>query len=116
MSSSKRLGRMGEEIKKVISLAIMNDIKDPRISPMTMVTQVEVTRDLRYAKIYVSVMGSEEDKKETLKGLNSAKGFIRKEIGMNVNMRYTPEPVFELDTSLDTGMKIDKILKEIKDN
>lgn len=112
---SKRLGRMGEELRKVVSVMILNEIKDPRISPVTSVTHVEVTRDLRYAKMYISVMGTEKEKEETLAGLNSAKGYIRREMGQRVKMRYTPEPIFELDESLDEGMKITNILREIND-
>lgn len=112
---SRRLGRMGEELRKAVSNIILNDIKDPRISPVTSVTHVEVTRDLRYAKMFISVMGTPKEREETLAGLNSAKGFIRKEMGQRVQMRYTPEPIFELDESLDEGMKISNILREIND-
>lgn len=111
--SSRRLIRMGEEIKKLVSGIIINELKDPRISPMTSVIQVEVTRDLRYAKIYISVMGSEKEKQETLAGLNSSKGFIRKEIGQQINMRYTPEPIFEIDSSIDHSLKISQMLRDI---
>lgn len=113
MSSNRRLMKMGEEIKKVVSVFIMNSIKDPRVSSMTTVTGVEVTSDLSYAKIYISVLGSDKEKKDTLDGLNSAKGLVRKEIGRSVKLRHTPEPIFELDKSLDHGMKINEILKDI---
>lgn len=113
--SLKRLGRISEEIKRIVSNAIMTELKDPRISSMTSITEVEVTRDLRYAKIYISVLGNQFDKEETLKGLESGKGFIRKEIGKNLNLRYTPEPQFYLDKSIEHGFKISKILSEIKD-
>lgn len=112
---SRRLGRMGEELRKAVSNIILNEIKDPRISPVTSVTHVEVTRDLRYAKMFISVMGTQKEREETLAGLNSAKGFIRKEMGQRVQMRYTPEPIFELDESLDEGLKISNILREIND-
>jgi len=114
--SVKRLGRISEEIKKIVSNAIMSELKDPRISSMTSVTEVEVTKDLRYAKIYVSVLGSQFDKEETLKGLESGKGFIRKEIGNKLSLRYTPEPIFYLDKSIEHGLKISKLLNEIKDS
>lgn len=113
--SLKRLGRISEEIKRIVSNAIMTELKDPRISSMTSITLVEVTRDLRYAKIYISVLGNQNDKEETLKGLESGKGFIRKEIGKNLNLRYTPEPLFYLDKSIEHGFKISKLLHEIKD-
>ncbi|MDO5708036.1 MAG: 30S ribosome-binding factor RbfA [Andreesenia angusta] len=111
--SSKRLNRMGEELKKAVSLIILNEIKDPRISPVTSVTHVDLTRDLRYAKMYISVMGNEKEKEETIEGLNSAKSFIRREMGQRVKMRYTPEPIFELDESLDEGLKINSILRSL---
>ncbi|WIV10903.1 30S ribosome-binding factor RbfA [Proteiniborus sp. MB09-C3] len=114
--SLKRLGRISEEIKKIVSNVIMSELKDPRISSMTSVTDVEVTRDLRYAKIYISVLGSQLDKEETLKGLESGKGFIRKEIGKNLNLRYTPEPLFYLDKSIEHGFKISKLLNDMKDS
>lgn len=112
--ASNRLNRISEEVKKVVSGIIMNDIKDPRVSSMTSVTRVEVTRDLRYANIYISVLGEKPSGEETIKGLESAKGFIRKEIGKNINLRYTPEPLFFLDTSIEYGIKISKMLNDLK--
>lgn len=106
---------MGEELRKAVSIMILNEIKDPRISPVTSVTHVDVTKDLRYAKMYISVMGTQKEKEDTLEGLNSAKGYIRREMGQRVKMRYTPEPIFELDESLDEGMKINSILREINE-
>lgn len=114
--SLKRLGRISEEIKRIVSTTLMNELKDPRISSMTSITSVEVTRDLRYAKIYVTVLGNEQDKEETIKGLESSKGFIRKEIGVQLNLRYTPEPLFYLDKSIEHGFKISKILNDINNN
>lgn len=113
--ASKRIGRISEEMKKVISNLIRNQIKDPRISMLTSVTDVNVTKDLRYAKIYISVLGTDKEKEDTLKGLQSAKGFVRKEIGNNINLRYTPEPMFYLDNSIDNGMYISNLLKEVSD-
>lgn len=112
---NKRLNRMEEELKKAVSLIIMNEIKDPRISPVTSVTDVELTKDLRYAKMYISVMGDDKQKKDTIDGLNSAKGYIRREMGQKVKMRYTPEPIFQLDESLDEGMKISNILRDLNE-
>lgn len=112
--ASNRINRISEEVKKVVSVLIMNDIKDPRVSTMTSVTEVQVTRDLRYANIYVSVLGDKKTAEETIKGLESAKGFIRKEIGRSVNLRVTPEPMFFLDTSIEYGAKISKMLFDLK--
>jgi len=108
------MGRISEEIKRIVSNIIMNGLKDPRISPMTSITQVQVTRELRFAKIYVSVLGSEESQKETLKGLQSASGYIRKEIGKNMDLRYIPEPLFYIDKSIEHGLHISKLLSDMK--
>ena len=104
--ASNRLNRMSQEVKKVVSEVIMNDIKDPRVPIMTSVTSVELTNDLTFANIYISVLGDAKEGEEALEGLESAKGFIRHEIGQRVNLRYTPEPVFFLDTSITHGIKI----------
>lgn len=112
--ASNRLNRMSQEVKKVVSEVIMNDIKDPRVPLMTSVTEVELTRDLRFANIYISVLGDEKAREEAIEGLQSAKGFIRKEIGKKVNLRYTPEPIFFLDTTIEHGIKISKLLSDLK--
>jgi ribosome-binding factor A len=111
---SKRLGRISEEIKKLVSNLISNQIKDPRVSPLTSITEVQVTSDLRYAKIFISILGDDKQKEETLKGLQSASGFIRKEIGNNIKLRYTPEPIFYLDNSIERGVHIMKLIDKIK--
>ena len=112
--ASNRLNRMSQEVKKVVSEVIMNDIKDPRVPLMTSVTSVELTNDLRFANVYISVLGNEKEKEEAIEGLQSAKGFIRKEIGRKVNLRYTPEPIFFLDTTIEHGIKISKLLNDLK--
>ena len=116
--NNKRINRISEEVRKVVSELIYNGLKDPRVSPMTTVTKVEVTRDLRFAKIYVSVLGNDEEKKDTLLVLESAKGFIRKEIGNRIDLRYVPEPIINLDESIEQGIYmsklIDKVNKEYK--
>lgn len=108
-----RSGRLSEEIKKEVSKMIFEEIKDPRISNMTSITDIEVTKDLRYAKIYISVYGNEDEKKNTLEGLKSATGFIRHELGKRIKLRYTPELIFEIDNSIEYGAHISKILKEL---
>lgn len=111
---SKRLGRISEEIKKIVSGLIANQLKDPRISPLTSITEVEVTNDLRYAKIYISVLGDDEERENTLEGLRSASKFIRKEIGNNIKIRYTPEPLFYIDKSIEKGVYISQLIEKIK--
>ena len=107
-----RVERVKEEMKRELS-AIIRELKDPRISQMTSVVAADVTKDLKYAKVYVSVMGSEEEKQNTLKALKSATGYIKKEIASRLNLRIVPEPSFVLDTSIDYGMHINELLNKI---
>ena len=111
--SANRIMRISEEVKREVSEIIQNDLKDPRVSGMISVTKVNVTNDLRYAKVYISVLGNDEDRKHVLEGLKNASGFIRKEVGQRINLRYTPEMVFEIDDSIEYGIKISNILKSI---
>lgn len=111
-----RGGRINEEVKKVVSTLIQNEIKDPRLTAMISVTGVEVTRDLGYAKVFVSIFAnSEEEKENNLKALKSASSFIRREVGRKVKLRVTPQIIFELDESIDYGMKIDVLIKKTKE-
>ncbi len=114
--NNKRINRISEEIRKVVSNLLFNGLKDPRINHMATVTSVEVTRDLSFANIYISVLGDDLEKENTILGLESAKGFIRKEIGSRVDLRHIPEPKFHLDESIENAMHmselIDKINKE----
>ena len=114
--NEKRINRISEEVKKVVSDLIQNEIKDPRISGMPSVNKVTVTKDLRFAKIYISVLGSEEDKASTIEGLQSAKGFVRKEIGSRIDLRHVPEPLFELDESIEKALYMTKLIEEVNRN
>ena len=114
--NSKRINRISEEIRKVVSGLLMNGLKDPRINSMTTVTNVKVTGDLRYVNIYVSVLGDDLEKKETLEGLESAKGFIRAEIGKEIDLRYVPEPIFHLDKSIEEGIYMSKLIEKVKED
>jgi len=107
-----RISRISEEIRKELSSIIQNELKDPRLPRMISVVSVNVTRDLKYAKVYISVLGSDEDKKHAMEGLKSAAGFMRREIGHRVQIRYTPELQFELDTSIEHGAYINKLIKD----
>ncbi len=115
MMSKHRIFRISEEVKRVVSDIIRNDLNDPRISMMCSVVSAEVTPDLRYAKVYVSILGDEEEKQSTMKGLTSAAGFIRRELGKNIELRYSPEIIFELDSSIEHGAYINKLLQEVKE-
>ncbi|MDR7856226.1 30S ribosome-binding factor RbfA [Tissierella sp.] len=114
--NNKRLNRISEEVKRVVSELIYNGLKDPRVNSMTTVTNVEVTRDLRFANIYISVFGNKEDKDNTIIGLESAKGFIRKEIGSRIDLRYAPEPIFYLDESIEQGIYMTKLIENLNQN
>lgn len=110
--SKIRVGRVGEQIKKELSQILQTELKDPRIGFVT-VTGVEVTNDLSQAKVYLSVLGSEEQKEETLKALAKGQGFIRTELGRRIRLRYTPELIFKFDTSIEYGSHIEKLLQQI---
>ena len=113
MAKNLRIEKLQELIKQEMSKMLLKELKDPRIGFVT-VTDVEMTGDLREAKIYVSVMGGEEQVKSSLEGLNSALGFIRREIGHRIRLRFTPEISFALDTSLDYGDHIQKLLLQVE--
>lgn len=108
-----RIDKINTEVMRELS-NIIRELKDSRIPVMTSVVAVHVTNDLRYAKAYISVMGDDATKKKAMDGLNSAAGFVRREIGRRVNLRYAPEFVFELDNSIEHGSHIDQLLKNIK--
>jgi len=111
--SFKRAVRVSESIKREISVMLTQEVKDPGIHFVT-VTTVEVGDDLRHAKIFVSVLGDEKTRQESMKGLERAKGFLKGELGRRLQLRYTPELHFHLDQSLDHAMKIKGILNKIK--
>jgi ribosome-binding factor A len=111
--SRERTKRISEEIRRVVSDLVMNELKDPRIPKLTSITHVDTTNDLRFTNIYVSFYEKSANHTEALKGLNSAKGFIRKEIGEKIDLRYTPEPIFKLDNSIENGMHINALLKTV---
>lgn len=108
-----RVNRVGEQMKKELGDIISRKIKDPRIGFVT-VTDVEVSGDLQQAKVYISVLGDDEQKEDTLKGLAKAKGFIRTEIGQRIRLRKTPELIFEFDESMAYGNRINSLIHELK--
>ena len=112
--NNNRMGRVNEELKKEISEVINYEVKNSDITGLISVTRVKCTPDLRYAKVYVSFLNSKNVKK-SLEGLKKASGFIRSRVANTVNLRTTPEIVFELDDSSIVGSRIDNILKEIKE-
>ncbi|NLI60996.1 MAG: 30S ribosome-binding factor RbfA [Clostridiales bacterium] len=110
----QRIGRISEEVKKEISRIIREDVKDPRIGQMASILRADVSGDLRHAKIYVSVLGNEQEKTSTMEGLGRAAGFIRKELGRALAIRYVPELTFILDTSIEYSVDISKKIMEVK--
>ena len=117
MGKGYRQGRLGEEIRKIISSMLINGIKDPRLGSMISISGVEVTSDGSYATCYVTTLDSvkdraerEEREKEILAGLDSASGLMKKEIGRQIRMRRVPQLIFKMDHSMDYGRHIDEIL------
>ncbi len=111
--NSKKNNRVNVEVQKELSQIIRNEVKDPRIHPLTSVTDVSVTPDLKYCKVYVSVLGSEKDKKSTLEGLKSSGGFMRGRLAHTVNLRNTPELTFILDESIEYGVSMSHKISEV---
>jgi len=112
--SINRINRINEEVKKEAS-SIIRELKDPRISSMTSIIAVDVAKDMRVCKIFVSVLGDEKVQTDTVNGLRSAAGFVRKEIGHRLDLRYTPEVEFVLDHSIEHGAHINRILRGISE-
>lgn len=111
-----RGGRINEEVRREISVIIRDEIKDPRMTAMVSITEVKVTKDLRYAKVFVSIYGkNEEEKSETFAALKSASGYIRKEVSQRMNLRNTPQILFELDDSISYSMKIEELIEKVKE-
>ncbi|MGM9533896.1 MAG: 30S ribosome-binding factor RbfA [Intestinibacter sp.] len=111
MASNNRTRRIAEEIRKIVSTMLINGIKDPRINSLVSVTDVEVTSDLSYAYVYISILGGDEE--STLEGLKSACGYIRREVGKNIKIRHIPEIIFKIDDSLIKGMYMDELIKKV---
>lgn len=109
--TKERALRVGEAIRIEVSGIIRDEIKDPRIGFVS-VTAVEVSSDLRYAKIFVSIFGSDEDRERALAGLASSRGYIRSELGRRIRLRLVPEITFVVDHSLEVGDRISRLLKE----
>ncbi len=108
----ERTERIEEEIKKLVSVIIDQELKDPRLTGIISVTKVYVAKDLKYCKIFISMLGV-SDVNEAMGALKSASGYVRKEIGKNIRMHSTPEVKFEFDDSIEYGNKIQKIISEL---
>ena len=105
--------RINGEVLKELSNIIRSEIKDPRINPMTSVVSIEVAPDLKTCKAYISVLGDEKSQQDTIAGLKSAEGYIRRELARTVNLRNTPEIKFILDQSIEYGINMSKLIDEV---
>ena len=108
--------RVNSEVMHALGNIIRSEIKDPRISQMTSVVACEVTPDLKFCKAYISVLGDEQAKKDTYKGLVSAEGYIRKLLASSVNLRNTPQITFVMDQSIEYGVNMSKLIDEVNGN
>ncbi|MCI1958690.1 MAG: 30S ribosome-binding factor RbfA [Clostridia bacterium] len=108
-----RMIRVNDEITKEIADIIRTEVKDPRIKSMTSVLRVETTSDLKYCKVYISVLGNDEEKESVMSGIKNAGGFIRHLLAERINLRNTPELIFKLDDSVEYAIKMEKLIKEI---
>ncbi len=115
MTASRRPQRLEVQIPHEVSLMLSRDLKDRRVGFVT-VTGVRMSPDLRHARIFVSAMGAEKQKEESLQALNHAAGWIRHELGQRIRMKFLPEIVFDIDTSQDYGERIDRLLDEIRES
>jgi len=107
---ANRINRINEEVRRELS-DILRELKDPRIPMMTSVVSVSVTADLRYATVYVSIFGEEGVKKDAISALKKSAGFVRRELGHRLNLRYTPEIIYKEDNSIEHGARINELLQ-----
>ena len=105
--------RINGEVRRELSNIILNEIKDPRICPMTSVVEVEVAPDLKTAKAYISVLGDKRAQADTLAGLKSAEGYIRRALAKSINLRNTPEIRFVMDQSIEYGVHMSKLIDDV---
>lgn len=111
--NNNRITRINEEIRNELSTIIRNDLKDPRVNKLTSVVRVDTTPDLKFCKVFVSVLGDTEVQEETEKGLKSSSGFIRNELARRINLRNTPELHFVLDHSIEYGVNMSKLIDDV---
>jgi ribosome-binding factor A len=113
MASKTRIERLNSLLKEVISEVVMRDVRNPRVAALITITRVDISSDLHHAKVYVSVIGDEKQKEETIAALQSGAGFIAATSSKKVVMRYFPALVFKLDNSVDQHMRIEDVLSQI---
>ena len=113
MLAGKRAVRVGEQLQKTVALLLLEKVRDPRVSDVT-ITGLRMSDDLKLARIYYSVLNEKEGFKSAQEGLDSARGFIKREIGLRLSLRYVPEIIFIHDDSLETGHRMDRLLEELE--
>ena len=113
MKNRNRMTRINDEVQRELATILRGELKDPRLSAMVSVLRVEVTQDLKYCKVFVSVLGDEKEKAEVMQGLKAANGYIRHLLAERVNLRLTPELIFKLDESTEYAIKINKMLNDL---
>lgn len=110
---TRRTERVNALLRQEISELLLREAKDPRLAGMVTITEVDISADLRTAKVYVSVLGEEKEKEEALRGLASAAGFFRKEMTHRLTMRYIPELTFHLDNSIEQGVHLLQLIRQV---
>ena len=116
MKTNTRMIRINDEIQRELANIIRSEVKAPRIGSLTSDIRVETTSDLKYCKVYVSVLGNEEEKASVMKGLKNAGGFMRHLLAERVNLRNTPELIFKLDDSVEYSVRMNQLINEISKN
>ncbi|MBS0648918.1 MAG: 30S ribosome-binding factor RbfA [Verrucomicrobia bacterium] len=111
----QRVDRLNSLLKEVIAEVVMRDVHNPKVSTLVTIKKVDITKDLHYAKVYISMVGSESEKQQTLKALQSAAGFISTQAAKKVVMRYFPQLTFHLDDTLEDELRIHTLLEKIHD-
>lgn len=114
MPAPHRAERVSDEIRRRLTELIHGELKDPRVSFMSSITRVEMSPDLRYAKVFVSVMGAPEQQQDSINALKHAAGFLRREMGVDLRMRHIPELHFVLDHSLEEGDRVLRLIREVE--
>lgn len=115
MLPGKRATRVGDQILRFIAELLMNKIRDPRVKGVTL-TGINLSNDLKNARIFFSVMGSGDEVKQAMSGLESAKGFIKRQLGSGLELRYVPDIIFDHDPTLATGNRLERLFKKIQDD
>ena len=113
MKRNTRTARVNDEILKEVAQIIRGELKDPRIGALTSVVHVDTTTDLKYCKIFISVLGNDEEKESVMVGLKNATGFIRRLVAQRINLRVTPELIFKLDESAEYAIHMNQLINEI---